>query len=66
MEAETGRRNSNVVILTPAMIAAGAREDVFDSELVREHLVYDILVSALNAGGYEVLEVARDGQTGGD
>lgn len=52
----TGRRTIEV---TEEMIAAGAREDVFDSELVREHLVYDIIVSALLAGGYEIVERRR-------
>lgn len=66
IDRPTGRRTAEVIEITPEMIAAGAREDLFDSELIREHLVYDILVSALNAGGYEVVEVAGDRQPGGD
>ena len=40
--------------ITPEMIAAGAGELVFDSELVREDVVYDILVAAFKVAGLVV------------
>jgi hypothetical protein len=51
-ESATGRRT---IELTPAMIEAGARELVFDSELIRTDLTEDILRAALTAGGFKVV-----------
>jgi hypothetical protein len=53
--AETGR-HSEPIEITPEMIAAGARELVFDSELIRADVTEDILRAALEAGGYTVSE----------
>ena len=51
-ESATGRR----IEITREMVAAGERELVFDSELIRSAVVFDILAAALEAGGYQVID----------
>jgi hypothetical protein len=53
---EVTGRHSNSIEITPEMIAAGERELVFDSELIRSAVVWDIVSAVLEAGGYEVSE----------
>jgi len=42
--------------ITPAMIEAGARELIFDAELIRVDVAEDIIRAALREGGYKVVE----------
>lgn len=55
-DSPTGRR-SNIIEITREMIEAGAKELVFDPELIRLDVVADILRSALSAGGYCPIEI---------
>lgn len=55
----TGRRPKKarkVVTLTPEMIEAGERELIFDSELIRSAVVFDVVTAVLEAGGFTVTE----------
>lgn len=51
---KTGRCSE--IEVTPAMVAAGARELIFDAELIREEVAERILRAALAAGGFGVRE----------
>ena len=66
MTDETGRRLTKVVIITPEMIEAGCSELVFDSELIRSDVVFDVLVAALVAGGFEVRDKLNPLKCDGD
>jgi hypothetical protein len=55
----TGRRDDEAkeadeIEVTPEMIEAGAKELVFDSELIRVDVAKDIIVAALEAGGFRI------------
>ena len=43
-----------VIEITPLMIAAGASELIVDAGSVPAFVVYDVLTSALEAGGYKI------------
>ena len=58
MESETGRRFEPIEI-TPKMIEAGLRMFVVGDFSDDPETVAEILVAALNAGGYEVKEVGE-------
>lgn len=53
-ESTTGRRTIGV---TPAMLKAGGRKLIFDDVSSDEEIVMRVLAAALEAGGFQVLEV---------
>jgi hypothetical protein len=56
-ESATGRRTE--IEITPEMIEAAEKDLVFSSELIRADVVFDILATALEAGGYKVADVTE-------
>lgn len=50
----SGDRPALEIEITEEMIKAGAEELVFDSRLIPDHVVEDILRAALEKGGYKV------------
>ena len=57
-DSTTGRC-LNTIEITPEMIAAGVEELIIDAGSVPSFVVFDILTSALEAGGFEVHESAK-------
>lgn len=53
---DSGDRSALEIEITPEMIEAGARELVFDGELMRRDVAADIIIAALEAGGFRVRE----------
>ena len=58
-DSPTGRR-SNIIEITPEMIEAGASEVIIDAGSSPRSIAYDVIVSALKAGGFKLTKQAEN------